>query len=206
MGGAPGAPRPVQVSLIPTGPGLRDGASPAKVTQRRRGDSARSRAGPAQAAEGAGPAAPPGPPPRAPRLTSPHRAPLISPASLASPRAPLASPPLTSHRSSRLHHLPNGGPSRGRPSTGPAPRPSSREKSRPTERPRRPRITLSVRLRPPHRPGPPQPVPCGAVFTAGNGPAPGRGEPRPLPAANPVLPGARDQRGVAAFRVRRAST
>lgn len=188
------------------------------------------RARPRSHSDGAGtrPGAAPDPPRRLrrqdpPRRRDPRPAPLASPhltarpssrpaslasarAPLASPRAPLASPPLTSHRSSRLHHLTNGGPSRGRPSTGPAPRPSSREKSRPTERPRRPRITPSVRLRPPHRPGPPQPVPCGAVFTAGNGPAPGRGEPRPLPAANPVLPGARDQRAVAAFRVRRAST
>ena len=88
--------RPVQVSLTPAGLGLRDGASPAKVTQRRRGGSARGCTGPAPAAEGAGPAPArrrhPGPAP----LASPHPAPLISP--LASPRAPLTSPRITSPR------------------------------------------------------------------------------------------------------------
>lgn len=88
--------RPVQVSFTPAGLGLRDGVSPAKVTQRRRGGSARGCAGPAPAAEGAGPAPArrrhPGPAP----LASPHPAPLISP--LTSPRVPLTSPRITSPR------------------------------------------------------------------------------------------------------------
>lgn len=38
-------------------------------------------------------------------------------------------------------------------------------------------------------PGPPQPLPCGAVFTARSDPAPGRREPRPLPSSQSCAAG-----------------
>lgn len=185
--------RRVQVSFTPVGLGLRDGASPAKVTQRRRGGSARGCAGPAPAAEGAGSAPArrrhPGPAP----LASPHPAPLISP--LTSPRAPLTSPRITSPRAAA--RASNASRPAAPLDTAPPPAPPP---ALPLARSRG-RGGAGETIAPPRNaPAPSAPPPglpslchVAPYLRLGATPPPAAGSPAPFPAANPVPPGARGQ-------------
>lgn len=124
---------------------------------------------------------------------------LPPPAPRTPPRALSASTYLTSLRAaavaaapSHQRTLPRPPLRRPRPrSPGPAFRSTSREKSWPTEGPRRPRAahpqrayTLNAPAPSALRPCPPQPVPCGAVFTTRDrSRPPGTWNPTPFPSS-----------------------
>lgn len=183
-------PRPVQVSLILARTGAQRRCQPGQGHTATARGLARGPAGPAQAPEAQDSPRAAGTP--APR-PSPHFAPCPSfrPAPLthlARPSPLLASPLLARLPGPQQpwdqQTLPRPPLRRPRPRRRrPASCSSSREKSGPAEGPRRQRSAPLDAPAPSAPPGPPQPVPCGAVFTARSGPAPGLREPRPFPSS-----------------------